>query len=200
VSFGAYVSPTVTFVDSGELTAVVPDGTGIDVDVTVTNPDTYSATLPAAFDFPPRIDPLMPALGPWDSDTPVTITGLNFIDEPEVYFGGVLADPSFVVWVSATEITAVAPAAGTFGPVDVRVVNPDGGEDTMLNGFTYSGGPGDLNGDGIVNVADLSLVTSNFGRDDPSDPNWEPLADPDGNGLINIADLSVVTSNFGKEY
>ena len=202
VDFGAYVSPTVTFVDSGELTAVVPDGTGT-VDVTVTNPDTYSATLPAAFLFAPRIDLATPGVGPTAGGTLVTITGLNFINtptDPGVWFGTVQASSSDVIWISATEMTVLTPPAATYGPVDVRVVNPDTGEDTMSNGFTYSGGPGDLNGDGFVNVFDLSIVTGHFGQDDPSDPSWDPRADPDGNDAINIFDLSVVTSNFGNVY
>jgi hypothetical protein len=201
VDFGAFASPAVTFVDSGELTAVVPDGTGT-VDVTVTVLGQYSATLPAAFLFAPRIDLVTPGVGPMAGGTLVTITGLNFINtptDPEVWFGAVQASPSDVTWISATEITVFTPLTATFGPVDVRVVNPDTGEDTMSNGFTYSGGPGDLDGDGHVNLPDLAIILANWTKH-KSNPTWDPRADPSGDGWCNLPDLSAVIDNWTMDY
>jgi hypothetical protein len=52
VKFGSSSSPSVTWVSSSQLDAVVPAGAiGTSVDVTVTNPDPGSATLPAAFTY-----------------------------------------------------------------------------------------------------------------------------------------------------
>ncbi len=59
--------------------------------------------------------------------------------------------------------------------------------------------PGDLNGDRVVNVDDLTLITSQFGKDN-SDPNWDARADADNNQVINVEDLTVVTSSFGNQY
>lgn len=60
-------------------------------------------------------------------------------------------------------------------------------------------GPGDLNGDGVVNVSDLTLVTSHFGTASV-DPGWDVRADANSDGVVSAADLTVVTSNFGKSY
>jgi len=146
-----------------------------------------------------RIMTVTPGLGPVPGGTAVTITGLNFVDEPEVWFGGVQADPSFVTWVSDTELTAVTPAQVSHGPVDVRVVNPDGGEDTLASGFTYSGGPGDLNGDGTVDSLDLVIILANVGLDSVH-PSWDPRCDPDSNGACNLDDLMAVFRNWGSVY
>ncbi len=55
--------------------------------------------------------------------------------------------------------------------------------------------PGDLNSDGVVNAADLNLVSANFGKTSAS-AGWNPQADANGDGLCNIADLALVTANY----
>jgi len=50
--------------------------------------------------------------------------------------------------------------------------------------------PGDVNGDGQVNLADLNLVLANFGAGSGGDAN--------GDGLTNLADLNLVLANFGS--
>jgi hypothetical protein len=66
--------------------------------------------------------------------------------------------------------------------------------------LTVSGhNPGDLNGDGVVNIDDLVLVTSHWGQTSSS-PNWDVRADANGDGVVNIDDLTEVTSNWGKTY
>ena len=52
--------------------------------------------------------------------------------------------------------------------------------------------PGDLDGDGAVSNADVSLLLMNFGLAMPGDPN-----DIDGDGAVNNADLSLMLLNFG---
>lgn len=56
--------------------------------------------------------------------------------------------------------------------------------------------PGDLNRDSVVNIDDLTLVTSNFGR--ATAEATDPRADANADGLVNIDDLTIVTSNFGR--
>ncbi len=53
--------------------------------------------------------------------------------------------------------------------------------------------PGDTNGDGLTNGADLSVLLGQFG--DPVPPGT--VADFNGDGEVNGADLSVLLSNFG---
>jgi len=57
----------------------------------------------------------------------------------------------------------------------------------------------DLNNDGIVNILDISIVSSRIGIDN-SDPNYDPIADVDGDGDIDYDDLSYVASHFGETY
>jgi hypothetical protein len=49
----------------------------------------------------------------------------------------------------------------------------------------------DLNGDGVVNFADLGLLRSHFGSNNP-------LADLNGDGAVNFADLALFKLLFGK--
>jgi len=66
--------------------------------------------------------------------------------------------------------------------------------------------PGDVNGDGIVNILDVLVVVLAFGsmaEDDPSTPwnetrKWNADADLIDDGKINIYDLVVIGINFGK--
>ena len=53
--------------------------------------------------------------------------------------------------------------------------------------------PWDVNGDGKVNILDLTFVASHFGADNPP-----PEADPNGDGKVNILDLTLVASHFGE--
>lgn len=54
--------------------------------------------------------------------------------------------------------------------------------------------PWDVNGDGRVNILDLTYVASHFGSD-----NAPPEADVNGDGKVNILDLTLVASHFGEE-
>jgi hypothetical protein len=53
--------------------------------------------------------------------------------------------------------------------------------------------PGDVNSDNKVNITDLSILLTGFGRAGTS-------ADFNGDGQININDLSILLSNYGKTY
>jgi pimeloyl-ACP methyl ester carboxylesterase len=51
--------------------------------------------------------------------------------------------------------------------------------------------PGDLNGDGAVDVLDLSILLSNWNRTGPN------VADINGDGVVNVIDLGIMLSNWG---
>jgi hypothetical protein len=55
---------------------------------------------------------------------------------------------------------------------------------------------GDLNGDGQIELADLSLFLSSFGSSAPNIPT--PCADVDGNGVVELSDLTQFLSAFGS--
>ncbi len=49
--------------------------------------------------------------------------------------------------------------------------------------------PGDINGDGVVNIFDASILASRWGTNDPD-------ADLNGNGVVDIFDASILASNW----
>ena len=51
--------------------------------------------------------------------------------------------------------------------------------------------PGDVNGDGVVDMADLMAVFQSFGKMDFN-------ADANSDGIVNMADVNVVLANFGR--
>lgn len=56
--------------------------------------------------------------------------------------------------------------------------------------------PGDVNGDGHVDLVDLVLVAAAFGSM-PGALNWNPDADLNRDGMVNIFDLVKVGLNYG---
>jgi MYXO-CTERM domain-containing protein len=55
--------------------------------------------------------------------------------------------------------------------------------------------PGDANGDGRVDVNDLTIVLSDFGKS--SGMSWS-TGDFNGDGRVDVNDLTTVLSNFGQ--
>ncbi|MEX0621393.1 MAG: PA14 domain-containing protein [Candidatus Woykebacteria bacterium] len=49
--------------------------------------------------------------------------------------------------------------------------------------------PGDINGDGLVNIFDASILSSRWGTNDPD-------ADLNGNGIVDIFDASILAANW----
>jgi PKD repeat protein len=58
---------------------------------------------------------------------------------------------------------------------------------------------GDLNGDGQIDIRDISIVARAFGET-PERPRWNPQADINKDGKIDIRDIAIVAKNFGKHY
>lgn len=56
--------------------------------------------------------------------------------------------------------------------------------------------PGDVDGDGDVDLTDLALLLSSFGTCD-GDPGYLPKADIDQSGCVDLVDLSILLANFG---
>jgi len=65
---------------------------------------------------------------------------------------------------------------------------------------------GDLNGDGVVDIKDVSVVAKAFGsygpnymyNGSPAHSRWNGAADLDGNNVVNCIDIVIVAGNFGK--
>ena len=138
VSFGGTAATGVTFVNPGQLTAITPAHAAGAVNVVVTNPDGQTWTLTNGFTYQappvPTITAVNPNTGPTTGNTPVTITGTNFVLGATVTFGGTAATGISVV--NGTTINAITPARGAYGPVNV-VVTTSGGSATLPSGYTY---------------------------------------------------------------
>jgi peptidoglycan/xylan/chitin deacetylase (PgdA/CDA1 family) len=59
---------------------------------------------------------------------------------------------------------------------------------------TVTGKAGDVNGDGAVNLNDLSIVSSNWNKTGMT----AAQGDLNGDGVVNLNDLSILSSNWGK--
>ena len=62
---------------------------------------------------------------------------------------------------------------------------------------TCSGG--DVNGDGVVDILDLSLVGWSYGSFE-GEPGYNPDADLNEDGIVDIGDISIVCMNYGTGY
>ena len=128
------------------ITITTPNGTAGLASITVTNPDTQSATLSNAFRYwgaPPSLTGITPTSGPNTGGTVVTLSGSGFVVSPvpTVEFAGVAASVSSN---SATQIICTTPAINQFGylmigAINVAVVNPDGQGSTLSGAFTATG-------------------------------------------------------------
>ena len=116
VAFGT-TNASVTYVSSTPLTATSPSQNQAGpVDITVTTTAGTSSPSTAdqfSYDAVPTVTGVSPAAGPTAGANRVTITGTGFVSGATVKFGTVSG--TSVTYVSATQITAVAPAqaAGT---------------------------------------------------------------------------------------
>lgn len=138
VTVGGSSCTNVTFVSSTNITCVSPAGSpSTSADVTVTNPDTGTATQNSGFSYfsAPQIGGVSPASGPTEGGTTLTLTGTGFVNGATVTIGGVPCSP--VTVVSATSITCIS-ASSTAGSKDITVTNPDSGSVSALAAFRYN--------------------------------------------------------------
>ena len=75
----------------------------------------------------------------------------------------------------------------------------DTADNSYIDGVVTISLPGDIDGDGIVNVFDLSALGKAYGST-PSTPNWNPEADINSDGAINIFDIGIMSSNWGQSW
>lgn len=56
----------------------------------------------------------------------------------------------------------------------------------------------DLNGDGNVNMVDVTMVATAF-RSKPGSPKWSNIADMNQDRVLNILDITLVAKDFGRK-
>jgi len=122
------------------ITFTIPPGTEGAKDVIVTNPDGQKDTLHSGYIYNPF--PVIDDIEPYESllagRTQITITGDYFMPGIFVTIGDKRIQR--LDFFSPTELRFRTPA-DTAGPKDVRVVNPDGQEAILKEGFTYNPAP-----------------------------------------------------------
>ena len=67
----------------------------------------------------------------------------------------------------------------------------DTADNTLIDGTVFIKLPGDVNGDGTVNVSDLGRLGLAWGSS-VGDPNYDPRCDFNGDGVINVSDLGIM--------
>ncbi len=121
---------------SKTLTATTPPHAAGLVDLSVTPPDGWTATLPGAFNFvveQPFLAAVTPSLGLVAGGTTVTLVGQGFHPSAQVtWAGGTVA----ATWLDGGHLTLSVPAHDV-GTVAVTVTNPDGLSDTLEGAYTY---------------------------------------------------------------
>jgi hypothetical protein len=135
------VPATDVVVTSTLIIFTIPPGTEGAKDVVVMNPDGQKGTLRGGYTYNPFpvIDELEPPYGgPLAGGTSITITGSNFMQGVIVVIGGERVQR--LDFFSPTELRLRTPP-GTVGKKDVRVINPDGQEAMLKEGFTYNPAP-----------------------------------------------------------
>jgi hypothetical protein len=70
-------------------------------------------------------------------------------------------------------------------------------DNTYIDGWVLETIMGDVNGDGRVNIVDISLVAVSF-KTEPGDTKWNPNADVNNDNEINIIDMSKVAIHYGE--
>jgi hypothetical protein len=135
----------VVSVSSTQIQATVSGESAGIVDVTISNPDGSSATLPKGFTFTtgPIIYDVSPPSGTAADATVVTISGGNLQRDSKIVVGGRPA--TIEDYFSPLSLTAAVPAnaAAANDPVsaDVTITNADGHSFTLPKAFTWSGRP-----------------------------------------------------------
>jgi len=151
VTFGDNSATEYVVVSDTEIMATTPAGVGTVVVTVVDTTSNGDIVSPIGFTYVPAeapgegvvVDEVTPGTGPTNGGTVVVIIGGGFTDVDNVYFGNEPAT-NFEV-ISDSEIRATTPE-GAPGAVDVRVVNTDGSEGTLTDGFRYIATPLDDNG------------------------------------------------------
>ncbi len=94
-------------------------------------------------------------------------------------------------------VTLTVPASAAIGAIDtltfnaVSTADPNVQNSAVLSSSVVAAKVlGDVNGDGVVNCADLALIKASFGSRSGA-PAFNPDVDLDSNGLVDIRDLAI---------
>jgi hypothetical protein len=204
-SYSQSIAPGASSTRSADVTSEVGTQNGAyPFSLTATNSSdaTYSATTSANYNvFTPDIeDPSVAVTSPTDGSTVsgttnITATASDNVGVTKVEFyidsnlkSTDLSSPYVYSWDTTTETneshTLVAKAYDAANNVSTSTA-------ITVSVDNQQGKTGDLNGDGVVNIFDLSILLSNWGTSNQN-------ADLNNDGVVNIFDLSILLSNWGS--
>ncbi|MVP01555.1 IPT/TIG domain-containing protein [Paenibacillus lutrae] len=138
---------TVSFLSDKQLRVRAPIwGTAEVISIKAVNPDGQVTTLANGFTFDPipmKPAPVITTLSPnhalQSGGDLIYINGSNFIDGAKVSIDG--GNPIAASFFGTSQLRFRLPASSKVGPVDVRVINPDGQFAILANGFTFDAIP-----------------------------------------------------------
>ena len=145
-------------------------------------------------------------------DLKVTVTVLNQGGFPETFNVTTYVNNTAIQRQSVTNLppgnsTALAFVWDTtgfsYGNYAIKAVADTVPGETNTEDNTYIDGvvkvviPGDINGDGTVNILDAIKLAGAFGSR-PGDSKWNPNADINGDGVVNILDAINLAGHFGE--
>ena len=81
--------------------------------------------------------------------------------------------------------------------ISANITQVDTTVDTYVDGTVKVVIPGDINGDGKVNILDAIKLAGAFGSK-PVDPTWNPNADINNDEKVNILDAIILAGHFGE--
>ena len=126
-------------------------------------------------------------------------------DIPGFTGSGTLLQLEFkAIGLGTSNLTFTPPANATWH-ADTYLVSthtyPEDIPDVMLTDGTVEVKPilGDLNGDGEVDMRDVSIAASAFGSY-AGHPRWNPIADVNKDDSVDMRDIALVARNFGETY
>jgi len=97
--------------------------------------------------------------------------------------------PIFFGWNTTGFATTKYTISAEVSPVSGESATAD---NTFIDGKVQVKIPGDINGDGKVDVSDAARLIAAWGK-----PNLDPEADINGDGSVNIRDAVMIIQNFG---
>jgi parallel beta-helix repeat protein len=157
-------------------------GLGYDVNVTVTAADL--GDLPETFN--------------------VAVYASTFIASQNVTLAFVTSQKVALSSGNSLNITFVLNTAGyPYGNYTmIAYAEPVPGETNIANncmsrGTVHVGIPGDINGDGTVDIFDAVLLAAAF-NSVPGSSNWNPNADLNSDGIVNIFDAVILATYYGQ--
>ncbi len=126
-------------------------------------------------------------LSPVLTDNTLTLAATSFSGESQE--DGTLATLTFEVVAVKASTVSLSNVLLTDGSGGSAIPQTENAEITEPTHFTQR--LEDINKDGVVNIVDLTLVASNFGK------SGENAADVNADGVVNIVDLALVAAAFG---